>query len=299
MTQKITRRSTLGLIGAAAGLAAIRPLAVAAEEQTNPPPDLEVNLEVNLENRQQLELAFRKLAYSLDNSLTFWWLRGTRYGVVDAVATPFWDMYVGTWFTTRDLDDGSYELTMANVNFYTPPNKTELLEVFQNPYTGEKVPVQYTMPKKPWRTVIGPDGGSAFGGSDIPGMTTTKGHSHGPAFTEGDEVFIRGDMFMYAEPLDAASGTRPLRVNDWSTYVGKLADIVSPAVTNAPAAQYFTDILTWPKWLQMGDQPGSYVSRCAGRKVFAYGQMPQTWRRLLEGSMTEVAQDPGGFLKEK
>jgi len=116
---------------------------------------------------------------------------------------------------------------------------------------------------------------------------------------EGDEVFIRGDMFMYAEPLDADSGTRPLRVNDWSTYVGKVSDIASPAVTNAPAGQYFTDILTWPKWLQMGDQPGSYVSRCVGRKVFAYGQMPQTWRRLIEASMPERAKDPGGFLKEE
>jgi len=289
MTQKITRRTTLGLIGGAAGFAATGSLASAAAEVT---PTL------NLEDKQQLGLAFRKLAYSLDDSLTFWWLRGTRYGVVDAVATPFWDMYVGTWFKTRNLDDGKYELTMANVNFYTSPDTTELLEVFKNPYTGENIPVQYVMPKKPWRMEMEPNGGSAFGGSDIPGMTKTSGHSQGPAFVEGDEVYIRGDMFMYAEPIDAASGTRPLRVNDWSTYVGKLADIASPAVTNAPAAQYFTDILTWPKWLQMGDQPGNYVSRCVGRKVFAYEHMPQTWRNHLERMQPDTAKDPAGFLNE-
>ncbi len=290
MTEKFTRRTTLGLLGAAAGLAATGPLAVAATGSMQPP---------DLEDKKQLALAFRKLAYSLDDSMTFWWLRGTRYGVVDAEATPFWDMYVGTWFKTRNLDDGAYEVTMANVNFYTPPNSTELLEVFQNPYTGKSVPVKYVMPQKPWRTVIGAEGGAAFGGSDIPGMTTTKGHSEGPAFIEGDEVFIRGDMFMYAEPQDPASGAKPLRVNDWSTYVGKLSDIASPAVTNAPASQSFIDILTWPKWLEMGDQPGSYVSRCVGRKAFAYEQMPQTWRRLFERTQPDAAKDPARFLNEE
>jgi hypothetical protein len=70
-------------------------------------------------------------------------------------------------------------------------------------------------------------------------------------------------------------------------------------VTNAPAAQYFTDILTWPKWLQMGDQPGSYVSRCVGRKDFAYEHMPHTSRRLLERMQPDTAKDPAGFLNEE
>lgn len=289
MTHKISRRTTLGLMGAAAGLAAAGPLARAATERMQP---------LDLNDRKQLALAFRKLHYSLDESVTFWWLRGTRYGVVDSVATPFWDMYVGAWFKTRDLDDESYEVTMANVNFYTPPNSTELLEIFQNPYTGENIPVKYTIPRKPWRTVIGPEGGSAFGGSDIPGMSTTRSNSAGPGWIEGDEVFIRGDMFMYAEPLDPGSSAKPLRVNDWSTYVGKLSDVASPTIRNPPATQHFNDMLTWPEWLQMGSQPGSYVSRCLGRKVFAYEHMPQTWRRLLERSMPDVAKAPGDFLLE-
>ena len=289
MTRKISRRTTLGLMGAAAGLAATGPLAYAAKDHMEP---------LDLDDKKQLGLAFRKLHYSLDDSVTFWWMRGTRYGVVDSVATPFWDMYIGSWFKTRDLDEGSYEVTMANVNFYTPPNSTELLEDFHNPYTGENVPVKYTTPKKPWRTVMGPEGGSAFGSSDRPGMTTTKSTTAGPGWIEGDEVFIRGDMFMYAEPQDPSSGIKPFRVNDWSTYVGKLADVASPAVTNAPATQHFNDILTWPKWLQMGDQPGSYFSRCFGRKVFAYEQMPQTWRRQLENTMPDIAKDPASFLKK-
>jgi hypothetical protein len=207
-------------------------------------------------------------------------------------------MYVGAWFSTRDLDDGSYELTMSTAVYYTPPNSTELLEVFHNPYTGENVPVSNNMPKKPWRTVMGLEGGAAFGGSDMPGMNTTRGHSEGPGWIEGDDVVIRGDMFMYAEPEDPSSGAKSFRVNDWSTYVGNLTDIASPTVTNAPGVQYFNDILTWPKWLQMGGQPGSYVSRCYGRKVFAYEHMPQTWRHHFEHDMPDAAKDPASFLNE-
>jgi hypothetical protein len=282
----IQRRSALGLIGAGVGLAATG-VKVHAQERSLPPPDLD--------DEKQLSVAFRKLAYSLDDSVTFWWMRGTRYGVVDSLATPFWDMYVGAWFTTRDLDGDSYEVTMASANFYTPPNSTELLEVFRNPYTGADVPVKYAAPK-PWHTVMGREGGSAFGG-DIPGMKTTRSDAAGPGWIEGDDVVIRGDMVLNAVPTDSDSGKKPLRVNDWSTYVGSLADVVDPKVKNAPAVQYFNDILTWPKWPKMGDQPGSYVSRCFGRKVFEYEQMPAIWRELFERALPESAKDPAGVLK--
>ena len=282
----ISRRTALGLMGAAAGLAATGRAAGAAAGSA-PLPDLG--------DGKQLSLAFRKLAYSLDGSVTFWWMRGTRYGVVDSVATAFWDMYVGAWFTTRDLDAESYEVTMASANFYTPPDSTTLLQVFRNPYTGEDVPVKYAAPR-PWRTTMGREGGSAFGG-DIPGMKTTRSDAVGPGWIEGEDVVIRGDLILNAVPEDPASAAKPLHVNDWSTYVGRLADVMDPNVRNAAAVQYFNDILTWPKWLNMGDQRGSFVSRCFGRKVAGYARMPATWRSLFEQALPEAAKDPVGVLK--
>ena len=55
-------------------------------------------------------------------------------------------------------------------------------------------------------------------------------------------------------------------------------------------------LLSWPAWLQMGDQPGSYVSRCYGRKVFAYEQMPATWRKLFEEDQPEAARNAAAVL---
>lgn len=280
------RRTLLGLAGASAAVAALGPTAIAAAGRAEPP---------DLDDEQQLARAFRKLAYSLDETVMFWWMRGTRYGVVDSFATPFWDMYVGAWFTTHDLADDRYAVTMASANFYTPPNSTDLLEVFRNPYTGADVPIGYP-PAKSRRTVMGREGGSAFGG-DIQGMKSSHRDAIGPGWIEADDVVIRGDMVLHAEPSDPASDFAPLHVNDWSTYVGRLADVMDPAMKSTPAAQYFNDILIWPQWLKMGEQSGSYVSRCFGRKVRSVEHMPKTWQKLFAQAMPEAAKDPLAILE--
>lgn len=286
----IARRTVLGLLGAAASMATISGTSRAAKrpQPSWPPPDLG--------NRQELLHVYRKLAYSLDETVTFWWMRGTRYGLVDTVTTPFWDMHIGAWLRTRDLDEGSYEVTMASANFYTPPDSTELLEVFQNPYTGKQVPINYHAPRAR-RNVMGPDGSSPFGG--VPGMTTTdRSTDKGPGWIEGEDVVVRGDSMLRAVPTDAGPDARPFVVNDWSTYVGSLAEVSNPGVKNPASVQYFNDILSWPEWLQMGDHPGNYVSRCFGRKVFAYDQMPAVWRQLFERALPESAKDPYGVLDD-
>jgi hypothetical protein len=139
-------------------------------------------------------MAFRKLAYSMDDRVTWWWLHGTRYGIVGSVATPFWEMHVATWFRTRDLADGRYEVTSAGANFYTLPGETQLLERFANPYTGKTVEVPYGTPKATV-TVYDRKGGSPFAPGAIPGMSISRSNTDiGPAWIEADEVRVRGDV---------------------------------------------------------------------------------------------------------
>jgi hypothetical protein len=59
----------------------------------------------------------------------------------------------------------------------------------------------------------------------------------------------------------------------------------------------FNDILNFPAWLQMGDQPGTFFSHCYGRKVFRYEQMPARWRSLFEYRYPDVAKDPAAVLR--
>jgi hypothetical protein len=246
-------------------------------------------------DQRQLALAFRKLAWSADDQVSFWWMRGTRYGVQGSVATPFWDMYVAAWFTTRDTGDGTYEVKLTGANFYTPVGRDTLLEKFDNPYTGKTVDVPYGRPRASV-TQYDLKGGSPFGGK-IPGMKSTLGSDIGPAWVEGDEIGINGDLMLHAEPEQPGPGRRTLTVNDWSTYVGSLREVMDPAVRNPAAMQTFVDVLDFPAWLQMGDTPGTFVSRCYARKVKSYAAMPATWRRHFEAKFPDLAQDPGALVR--
>ena len=282
------RRTALGLFaGAAIGSSALPKLALGADSARSAAA-------FDPANPEHLALAFRKLAYSLNDRLTFWWMRGTRYGVTGSYATPFWDMYVASWFVTRDLPDGRYEVRMAGCNFYTPPGSTSLLETFANPFTGKKVAVPYAPPRVT-TTVMDKRGGSPFAGFSPPGVKTTTSTDIGPAWVEGTTVHVQGDLMLHNEPLEP--GKASFTVQDWSTYIGQVADVLDPQQPNPPSAQMFNDILDFPQWLQMGDYKGTYVSRCYGRKVFDYGSMPATWRRLFEQKFPDFAKDPGAVLR--
>lgn len=86
---------------------------------------------------------------------------------------PFWEMHTGAWMTTRDLADNKYEVRTAFANFYAPPRSTELLESFNSLFTGKTLPVTHPAPKV-MLSVHSLDGGSAFGGTNPPGMKVTR-----------------------------------------------------------------------------------------------------------------------------
>jgi hypothetical protein len=289
----IRRRTALSLLaGAAVGATALPPAALAASQAKGRGKGKAAAFDPK--DPQQLALAFRKLAYSADETLTFWWMKGTRYGVTGSLATAFWDMYVAAWFTTRDLPDGKYEVKMSGCNFYTPPGGTTLLEKFENPYTGKTVDVPYGRPRTS-TTLMDLKGGSAFAGAAPPGMKSTRNTDIGPAWVEGEALHVQGDIMMHNEPLEP--GKRSFTVQDWSTYIGTVADVLDPKMKNPPSAQMFNDILDFPPWLQMGDYKGTYVSRCYGRKVYDYPSMPALWRGFFEQKFPDVAKDPGAVLR--
>jgi len=281
----VKRRTAIGLL---AGAASAPSLTLAAEK---PGVERGANAGFDPANPAHVALAFRKLAWSMDESLTFQWLHGTRYGVQGSLVTPFWEMHVGTWFRAHDIGGGSYEVRSAGANFYTLPGAPKLLEKFRNPYTGETVDIPYAAPSVT-TALYDEKGRRPF--DDIPGTKTTSKTDVGPAWVQGNEVSVRADITVHAEPLDP--GKRTLTAQDMSTFTGSIADVMNPDAANPPSRHMFNDILDYPAYLRMGDQPGTYFSRCHGRKVYRYGEMPAAWRALFEAKFPDAARDPGGVL---
>jgi hypothetical protein len=229
-----------------------------------------------------LSLIFRKLAYAMDERIGFWWLKGRRFALVDTALIPFWYMHIGAAFQTRTLADGGFEVSFLQTSFYTDLANGQLLRTFENPLTRRRVQITYP-PAEASRLTF-----DARGRTDTPTgflASLARDARIGPAWLQGDDVWVEGNILLSGQ--GAPSG-RPIRVNDLTTYFGSARDVVNPNIPMPLSGQMFSDINIWPPWLDMGDQKGDYFSRCYGRKVASFEEMPGFWRRSMVAAFPGV-----------
>jgi hypothetical protein len=232
-------------------------------------------------------LAFRKLAFSLNDDVFFNWLRGRRYGLVDGKLTPFWDMVVGSVLRVTDHGGGHYDVTLIETSFYTDLATGQRITHFKNPLTGKMVEINF-FPPNPHTISYGPQGRTDTPTGVLAGLARSAGI--GPAWVEGGDAYVVGDTNLHGEIGHTA-------VNDLNTYAGRLADVLDPAQKNPPSRMIFNDLNSWPPWLQMGSIQGYYFSRAAGRKAFRLADMPALWRDEMTRMLPLLARDPAGLLK--
>ena len=276
------RRKALSILGATAIAAPLLRSNVAL-------PDSHL---LNPEDKNDLYIIHRKLRYSMGSEVVYWYLRAVRYGLFDSKFTPFWDMHVGFITIVEDENDGFSAKTMSSI-FYTDLKTGKLLESFNNPFTGKRVPVRQpglrrsnTNYNKVGRKNARPS---------RPAMTMTQWGDIGPAWIVGDDIWIRGDTGFRAEPTTANGNLA--HVNDWSTFHGSLAEVSNPAVLSANSTEAFNDVNTWPSWLEMSDQPGNYVSRGFGRKSWSMEGMPKEWSAIMKDQYPKEFSDPRTFIE--
>jgi hypothetical protein len=281
----MNRRETIALLGAGVAGASVGIPAA----QARPGRTLRT---VDPANPRDLAMIYRKLAWIDGEGFGLWWLKGRRYAAVPPTYIPFWDMLIGMLFTVRDIDSDTYAVTTLTTTFYTDIQTGALLETFHNPVTGKEVKVNY-QPVHPTEQHYGPQG-RLDEPPGIPGTSALRSTSPGPAFVEGDEVWLRADVSARAVPTDP---TKPaFQVEDLTTFFGSFKDLADPAAKSMVAGQVFTDLLNYPAWLEMGDRSGHYFSRCFGRKVFAIDAMPEDWRRLMSLNHPDILKDPRAAL---
>jgi hypothetical protein len=282
----MNRRETIAMLGA--GLAGAS--AAGAASRSRPGRTLRT---VDPSNPQDLAMIYRKLAWIDGEGFGLWWLKGRRFAAVPPTYIPFWDMLLGTLFSVRGLGADTYAVTTLTTTFYTDIQSGALLETFHNPVTGRDVKVNYPA-AQPAEHRYGLEG-RLDDSPEIPGTSATRYSSLGPAFVEGDDVWVRADFAARAVPTDPTR--QAFQVEDLPIYFGSFEDIADPAARAVPAGQVFTDLLNYPAWLEMGDRNGHYFSRCFGRKVFAIDAMPQDWRRLMSEKHPDILKDPRAALR--
>ena len=246
-----------------------------------------------LDPNSDAKLIYRKLRYRGDEGLVLWWLNGTKYGQVGPELKPLFDMHVGAILKVKNTPDGGYDVTSLEIVFYTDLKTGLFLREWVNPYTGKTISVKHS-PLGPTRIHHDQNGDKVLP-ADVGGSKLESENVVGPPLIVGEDVWIKDDYTAAVFPADGKSAT--FRVNDWSTYLGKLADITNPAMAFAPASVYLQEATSWQRWMGMGDGPGGLTSRAVGRKVASYAEMPEAWRKLVAEIDPEIAKDPIGALE--
>lgn len=222
----------------------------------------------------------------------FWWLSGTKYGQIGPELTPLYDMQVGSLVRIRNTPDGGYDATSLELVFYTDLKTGTFLRQWTNPYTGEVIPIKHA-PVGP-ATIRHTPAGEQIMPTELGGSKLEASSVNSPPLIVGDDVWIKHDATAAVLPRDGKGA--PFRVNDWSTYLGKASEVMDVKTPFAAATVYLQEVTSWQRWMNMGDRAGSLTSRAVGRKVRAYAEMPETWRRLVADIDPDVAKDPVGVL---
>ena len=227
-----------------------------------------------------------KLAGSLDERLIIWWMKGKRYAIVEAQATPLCGVEVGRFYRFFRQTNGSFTLAMFELSYYTDSATGKLLERFPNPFTGAVNDVIH-LARRPVICQY------TAAGRFIPALNNSVLRYRSqvlPVFVNGDRVRIGSSV--NAVMLSPFPKTPYTRINDYITVTGRRSDLLDPRTKSAPAALSYQNVQPWEPWMKMGDQPGQMTSRATGRKCESLAEMPSDYLKMARAVHPWLIRDP-------
>jgi hypothetical protein len=276
LIRQVSRRRMVGTAAGLAAMSVLRPVRAAT-----PLLDLDVP-----ENRARIRAKI--MASAGDETVyTFYRLHTFAY-LHEGNVTPLFSTHVLNARVCKPTADPlSYSLRTYEVGVVTKFDTDEKLELWENPYTGEKV--------KPWPLHNGP----LFVTAGPDGIGTTGGSTLKPRAMRID---IMGDQ-VFMPTVSAVTVPNEFQPSAWPkessgpqyhwdshfTYIAPLAEVADPAVLRTSTIFNLQNLGTWYPWMRMQQRPGRMYGRAFGRKLKAFDDMPLAARKLIE------AQEPAMF----
>jgi hypothetical protein len=272
--------ATAGTLAAAAGGGAATRIAAAPAAGGDP-----------LEDPAQLHRLYRRIRFAGDERVFFWWMEGRRYGLVDNLLVPFFDMRVGSMHRCRDLGEGRYEVATASAIYFTDLDSGELLEDWANPVTGRTVRFTYPAPAR--SVSVYSESTGVLSEPTPPGMRMERRHVVMPLQVRGPDAWLTEESHLRV--FRGADG-RSQKVADMYTFMSPVAALRDPGLAFVPTIEQFNDYNDWSPRFEMGDSPGSGVARCSGRKVATLDELPSAYLRLARRLHPDAFREPARTL---
>ena len=263
--------------GAAMAMAAVAAPANAASAAT---------AKFDLSRPEDARQVYRRLKYRSDEGILFWWIDGEYLADEQARLTPLYGMKFGSIQHYTPNADGGFTMRQLELGFRTDLNTGKLLGTFRNPLTNEIIDSPVT-PLGPNRVRYSPDGVPSvpreIGGS----LMDFTPHVQKP-YVARDTVFLP----YRASTTVHTPGFSDRIINDISLIYGPAAQVLDPGAKWVDAWVHGSDITTWPRWMKMGDRPGTLTLRGIGAKVRTIDEMPEEWLDLMQQFAPSILKDP-------
>lgn len=213
------------------------------------------------------ELALKdwiKVRASLDGTQSFLTWSGSIYGVVPGEPKKHLFQMLGMNVARFILNsDESWDFTSREINFYLDPNTGEILDRWQNPWTGKILPVVHV--------------------ANNPVQGHFKADQTFPAMVADEITTFVLDLFArYPNPLAEDAKFAPYSPQKvyQATELFKLsvptADLANSELVAIPKLILAWDrIGPWLPWMKMCDRPGYLIYSAGGNKVSSFNQLPQ------------------------
>lgn len=165
-------------------------------------------------------------------------------------------------------DEESWDFTSRELTYYLDPETGEILRQWENPWTGEILPVMHV--------------------ANNPVQGCFKGGF--PALVDGGNTTFVFDLFStYPNPLAADpkfadySPNPTYQAAELFKITVPTAELLNPEILSVSQLQLCWDrIGPWVPWMKMGDRPGQLVYSAYGVKVNGVTELPQ----LLQDEIT-------------
>ncbi len=234
---------------------------------------------------------YRKLRFAMHEEVFFWWLRGTKFGLVDSRVTPLYNMEIASIFRCQNGSGDEFSVASLELVYNTDLVTGEPLSQWRNPYTGDTISMRAADPvgpvTVPYRTT-GPILPTALPGASMR-------HDHHSEFMDGDgdTQILRDESVSVVTPT---GGGTDFVVTDLSTFRASRRDLANKKLLAPPASVAFNAVSNWQRWMKMGDRPGSLLSRAVGGKVVRVTDLPKTFLNLLARLHPDILRDPAAAL---
>ena len=179
-------------------------------------------------------------------------------------------------------DEGSWDFASRELTYYLNPENAEILHKWENPWTGEIVPVMHV--------------------ANNPVQGLFKGKF--PAQVQGDSTTFVFDIFpTYPNPL--AEDPQFAEYSPYPTYQAaelfKLtvptADLLNLELSSVSQLKLSWDrIGQWLPWMKMGDRPGQLIYSAFGNKASGITELPQLLQDEINTRVPLYRQAPTRYL---